>query len=346
MVGTMPLLSAFIRTARMIRHTPGLAEGLPADDEVRLDVPDARLAPALAAARRGDHVPAARLLAGTREAGEWESRDRYTAGLAALARTDGAWLARWRRSAPYSADLLLVDAERAVVRHSGSAAPPDDTAVAIAAAAEAAPRDPVPWRIALDHARDLRVGRASFDGLWAEAVSRSPLHYGCHVAALRYLAAAGPTGAEGRSHAGCFDFAERAARDALPESLVRALPVRTAYAWLEDPGAAPVPRERLDAAADTALALSAGYAPGDPWPTEVRNLLAYVLVRLGRWQDALGQLRLIGPHATSFPWARLSGDPLGQFLELRDGVRLEVASRIPLWAPRRGQGGRSRRGDH
>jgi len=41
------------------------------------------------------------------------------------------------------------------------------------------------------------------------------------VAALRYLSAAWYG-----SHRECFDFAERAAQDALPGSLVQALPVR------------------------------------------------------------------------------------------------------------------------
>lgn len=106
----------------------------------------------------------------------------------------------------------------------------------------------------------------------------------------------------------------------------------------------------------------------DPWPAEVRNLLTYVLIRLERWTDALDQLRLIGPYATSFPWDRISDDPLGQFLEIRDGVRVAVASDVPLgglipprcrmiptqpWAfedapgyPRSEHDGRARSGDH
>jgi hypothetical protein len=55
-----------------------------------------------------------------------------------------------------------------------------------------------------------------------------------------------------------------------------------------------------------------------------------VLIRLERWQDALSELHRVGPHATSFPWDRISDDPLGQFLELRDGIRIEVASGMPL----------------
>jgi hypothetical protein len=128
--------------------------------------------------------------------------------------------------------------------------------------------------------------------------------------------------------------------------------VRAAFTYLAEGGAATVPRERLDAAADLAIAVSATYAAADPWPAEVRNLLTYVLVRLERWTDALEQLRLIGPYATSFPWDRVSDDPLGQFLELRDGVRLEVAAGLALRSPgpsphpRSGHDGRARPGDH
>ena len=59
------------------------------------------------------------------------------------------------------------------------------------------------------------------------------------------------------SHRECFDFAERAAQDALPGSLVQALPVRAAFAYLTEGGGPEVPRERLDAAADLAIAVSA-----------------------------------------------------------------------------------------
>ena len=82
-----------------------------------------------------------------------------------------------------------------------------------------------------------------------------------------------------------------------------------------------VPRERLDAAADRAIALSVRFPAADLWPAAIRNKLLDVLVRLERWADALEQLRLIGPYATSFPWERFSDDPLGRFLEIRDEVR-------------------------
>lgn len=377
MVDTMALLRAFIRTARMARNTSRLAAGLPADDEVLLDAPDDRLGPALVGAGRGEYGPAAELLAATRAAAGWEDRDRYTRRLAAFARSRPEWLADWRAAAPHDPDALLVEAQLAVDRCWESPARAEllrELSPLITAAAGAEPRDPVPWRIALDHARGTHAGHAEFERLWGEAVRRSPHHYGCHVAALQYLSAAccaqwGDTPHTARcSHRECLDFAEPAAQDALPGSLVQALPVRAAFACLTDGCAPTVPRARLDAAADLAIALSATYAAADPWPAEVRNLLAYVLIRLERWTDALDQLRLIGPYATSFPWDRLSDDPLGQFLEVRDGVRIAVASDIPLggpippalqaiptqpWAfedapgyPRSEHGGRARSGDH
>ncbi|MER7175678.1 hypothetical protein [Streptomyces mesophilus] len=326
----MALLRALIGTARMLKHTKHLAVGLPADDQVLLDAPDERLAPALVAAGRDEYGPAAALLAATREEAAWENRDLYTRRLAAFARNRPDWFEHWLADRPYDPDALLVKAELALGRAWESPAYAEllrEAAPLISAAADGHPRDPVPWRLALDHARGTHASRAVFDALWQQAIDRASHHYGCHTSAVQYLSAAWYG-----SHRECFDFAEQAAEGALPGSLIHALPARAALAYLTGPGSA-VPRERLDAAADRAIALSAGYEPGDPYPAEVRNLLTYVLIRLERWQDALDQLHLIGPYATSFPWDRVSDDPLGQFLELRDGVRLEVAAATPLRTP-------------
>ncbi|MEU1039550.1 hypothetical protein ACFYP4_31040 [Streptomyces sp. NPDC005551] len=346
----MALLRALLRTARMATNTSRLAAGLPTDDEVLLDAPDERLGPALVAAGHDEYGPAAKLLATTRDAAEWEDRDRYAVRLAVFARSRDTWLRAWQAAAPHDPDALLVKAELTVRRGWESPARAEllrQAAPLINAAAEGDPRDPVPWRIALDHARGTNTGHTEFEKLWGEAVRRSPHHYGCHVAALQYLSAAWYG-----SHHECFDFAERAARDALPGSLVRALPLRAAFAHLAEGGGPAVPRRRLDAAADLAIGVSAAHPPADPWPAEVRNLLTCVLVTLGRWEDALEQVRRIGPYATSFPWDRVSDDPLGQFLELRDGIRLEVAAGLPLGSPGRsghpqgGRRGRAASGDH
>ncbi|MFE1859635.1 hypothetical protein [Streptomyces anandii] len=360
MVDTMALLPPFIRPTRMARTAPGPVgarpgDGLPADDEVLLDAPDERLAPVLVAAAQGAYGPAAELLAATRRRAEWEDRDRYALRLAAFARSRAEWLDAWLAAAPHDPDALVVAAQLAVDRAWPSPARSEllrEVSPLITAAARGDDRDPVPWRIALDHARGSRAGHKYFGELWEAAVRRAPHHYGCHVAALRYLASSWRG-----SHPECFDFAELAAQDAPAGSLVQALPGRAAFACLTDGGAAGVPRERLDAAADRAIALSGRFPAADPWPAEIRNLLVCVLVRLERREDALVQLRLLGPYATSFPWNRMPGatregvpdevadDPLGRFLRVRADVLSAPLPGLPR-QPRGGRGGRARPGDH
>ncbi|PAZ15489.1 hypothetical protein CLM62_13860 [Streptomyces sp. SA15] len=350
----MALLPPFIRTSRMHRPSAWPVRGLsrrdasatapPADDEVLLDAPDDRLAPVLVAAARGEYTPAAELLAATRADADWENRDRYARRLAAFARARGEWYEEWRTAAPHDPGALLVGAQLAVDRCWGSPARAEllrEVSPLITAAAHGDLSDPVPWRIALDHARGSNAGHKYFEELWEAAVRRAPHHYGCHVAALRYLAAFWHG-----SHHACFDFADLAAQDAPVGSLVQALPARAAFSYLTDGSGPEVPRERLDAAADRAIALSARFPAADPWPAEVRNKLTYVLVRLERWTDAGEQLRLIGPYATSFPWGRFSDDPLGRFLEIRDEIREEIRRKTASGHPGSEHGGRARSGDH
>ncbi|MFF7975479.1 hypothetical protein [Streptomyces sp. NPDC007905] len=319
MVDTMALLPAFFRPARMTRRRASRpAAPPPAGDEAVLDAPDERLSPALVAAGRGEYGAAAALLAATRAAAAWEDRDRYTKRLAAFARARPEWFEEWRAADPDDPDAALVRAQLAVDRAWPSPARAEllrEVSPLITAAARAEDRDPVPWRIALDHARGSRAGHRYFEELWEAAVRRAPHHYGCHVAALRYLG----TFWHG-SHRECFDFADLAAQDAPADSLVQALPARAAFSYLTDGCGPRVPRERLEAAADRAVALSGRFPAAAPWPAEVRNKLVYVLVRLERWEEARGQLRLIGPYATSFPWDRFSDDPLGHFLRLREAL--------------------------
>uniref|UniRef100_A0AAU3H0R7 DUF4034 domain-containing protein n=1 Tax=Streptomyces sp. NBC_01401 TaxID=2903854 RepID=A0AAU3H0R7_9ACTN len=329
MVCTMSLLRALLSPARTFLHGPGPSSaGLPADDAVLLDAPDERLSPALVAAALGDFEPAAKLLATTRDAADWEIRDRTLARLVAFARGRDDWLTYWLSAAPGDPDALLVKAALAVRRAWESPAHAEElrgVGPLIAAAAEADPQDPVPWRLALDHARGTHAPHTAFESLWEQAVRRSPHHYGSHVAALRYLSARWYG-----SHRECFDFAERAAEDAAHDSLVQALPVQAAFALLRDEEAAAhaasVREDRIDAAADLAISFSAGFPVGDPLPAEVRNLLAYVLAARGRAGEALEQFRLIGPYATSFPWACVAGEALGGFLDARADVQLRVTS--------------------
>ncbi|MEU9984140.1 hypothetical protein [Streptomyces sp. NPDC050856] len=348
MVRTMTLLRALFRPARAARRParladappPETADGLPPDDAVLLDAPDERLGPVLVAAALGDHGPAATMLRATRTAAEWERRDRYVTRLAAFALSRDEWLTRWLALAPGDPDALLVAAQLAVRRAWRSPARTErlrEAAPLIDAAARTVPADPVPWRLALDHARGTRASHTAFEALWEQAVRRCAHHYGCHVAALRYLSAY-----RYGAHRECFDFAEQAAEDAPAGSLTRALPVRAAYAQLVSGDTAAVPPDRLDAAADLAIEVSGRYAPADPWPAEVRNVLAYVLVERARWAAAHDQFRLIGPYATSVPWSSSGPDALLGFLDARAGVRREVAGDVPL----RGRAGRGRPGGH
>ncbi|MFG2948634.1 hypothetical protein [Streptomyces adustus] len=343
MGGTMALLPPFIRPSRMRTAAPRPVAGPPADDEVFLDAPDERIAPVLVAAARGDHGPAAELLAATRRHADWESRDRYVIRLASFARCRDEWFENWRAAAPGDPDVLLLGAQLAVRRVWDSPARTEllrSTSPLITAAARSDDRDPVPWRLALDHARGSRAGHRYFGELWEAAVRRSPHHHGCHVAALKYLASAWHG-----SHRECFDFAELAAQDAPSGSLVQALPLRAAFAYLTDGCGPEVPRERLDTAADRAVELSARYPAAAPWPAEIRNLAIYVLVRLGRHEDAREQLRLTGPYVTSFPWSRVSDDPLGRFLEVRENARRTPPAE-PGPRPRNGRDDRARSVDH
>ncbi|WP_328316976.1 hypothetical protein [Streptomyces sp. NBC_00388] len=337
----MPSLRSLTGTARRPANRPAAGQAdRHRDDEVLLDVPDARLAPVLVAAADGDHGPAAALLSATRATAEWDARDRYLTGLAAFALNRDDWLSGWLASSPRDPDALLVAAGLAVLRAWDSPARAEllrEVGPLVGAAAAGDPRDPVPWRIALDHASGVHATHTAFESLWEQALRRSRWHYGCHVAALRYLSAQWHG-----SHRECFDFAEQAADDAPPGSLVRALPVRAAFAYLLGGGQPAAVPGRIDAAADRAIALSAGYGPGDALPAEVRNLLVYVLISRERWADALEQFRLIGPAVTSFPWARLSDDPLGRFLELRGAARALAAPE----GARRDRPGRARGRGH
>lgn len=344
MVDTMALLPPFVRSSRTTRTVAHPVVELQADDEVLLDAPDDRLGPALVAAGRGTYQPAAELLTATRAGREWEMRDRYARHLASFARSRPEWFEAWRATAPRDPDALLVGAQLAVDHAWRSPARAEllrEVSPLITAAARGDDRDPVPWRIALDHARGTGAGHTYFGELWEAAVRRAPHHYGCHVAALRYLAVSWRG-----SHHACFDFADLAAQDAPAGSLVQALPARAALGYLTDGCGVEIPRERLDTAADRAIALSADFPSADPWPAEIRNELVYVLVRLDRGEDALEQVRRIGPYATSFPWNRDSDDPLGRFLEIREEIRRRTAPDTAPGHPRSGHAGRAHAGDH
>ncbi|MEV5241125.1 hypothetical protein AB0K89_18765 [Streptomyces cinnamoneus] len=335
---------SLITYPRMLRHASTLSVGLPPDEAVVLDAPDAPLRAALAAAAGGDHEPARELLAATRLGMQWERRNTYVSALAEFALHHPGWLDAWLSAAPEDPDAVLVKADLCIHqaweirsgaraehvsedRFRGFFALLEDAVPVIGAAVELNPTDPVPWRVALTHARGSQAPREVFDGYWREATARSSHHFGCHASALQYLCEKWFG-----SHEEMFAFAEEAADQALPGSLLHALPLLAAVEYAVVASAVedgPLDPDRIDAAVERALGLVSHYEAGDEEIAGVRNHLALMLARAGRWADALEQFRAIGVHATEFPWAYL-GDAREQFLDFRTGVRIQVAMNTPL----------------
>ncbi|MGW8667110.1 hypothetical protein [Streptomyces niveus] len=340
-------LRTLITLPRVLRHGAAVGAQLPPDASVVLDPPTPGLRAALTAAYAGDHAPARDLLAATRLGAEWERRGGYVPRLAESALHSPGWLDAWLAESPRDPDAVLVKAEHCVQQaweiRTGARASSvsrdqfqaffallDDAVPVIGAAAELNPTDPVPWQVALTHARGSQAPREVFDAYWAEATARAPHHYGCHVSAMQYLCDKWYG-----SHGEMFDFAERAAEEALPGSKLHALPLLAAveYDVVADGGngGAGIERSRIHAALKRAQELSDAYPQGDPEVAGVRNHLALMLVLADRHGEALEQFRAVGSHATQYPWAYL-GDARGEFLDFRTGVRMRVAARVPFFS--------------
>ncbi|MFD7430914.1 hypothetical protein ACFV6Z_28280 [Streptomyces sp. NPDC059818] len=350
---------------RVVRHRDAIGADLAPDEAVTLDAPDAPLRAALAAAVTGDHAPARELLAATRTHAQWERRDAYVSRLARTALHHDGWLESWIQEAPADPDAILVVADFQLqqawrIRTDAGAedverdrfqaffALLEDAVPVIGAAAELNPADPVPWRIALAHARGIQAPREVFDAYLAEARARDPHHSGCHQQALQYLCAKWYG-----SHEEMFRYAERVAASAPPGSKLHALPLRAALEYrlsvqdeqhVQDEPHEPHTHEpptpdphghdpygpETEAALTRALGLSDSYPAGEPEAAGFRNELALLLIMADRPAEALDVFRAIGVHATEFPWARL-GDPRAEFLEARSDVRLDLAARIPFF---------------
>ncbi|MFD5784299.1 hypothetical protein [Streptomyces sp. NPDC126933] len=343
-------LRTLLTLPRMLRHGAAVGADLPPDAAVVLDPAAPELRAALTAASAGDHGPARELLAATRLGAEWERRGSWVPRLAESALHNPGWLDGWLAQDPDDPDAVLVKADLRVKQaweiRTGARAKDvpkdqfqaffallDDAAPVIGAAAELNPADPVPWQVALTHARGSQAPREVFDAYWTEATLRAPHHYGCHLAAMQYLCDKWYG-----SHEEMFDFAERAAQGALPGSKLHALPLLAAveYEVVADRAGrgtadGPIGRARIDTAIERALTLSAGSPPGDPEAAGVRNHLALMLILAGRHDEALEQFRAVGVQATELPWAYF-GDARQEFLDFRTGVRMHVASRIPFFS--------------
>ncbi|MEO3768652.1 hypothetical protein [Streptomyces sp. B5E4] len=340
----LPMVLAF---PRVLRHLRSVGASLPPVTRLSLDRPDPVLRPVLSAAWEGDHAPARELLADTRRRRAWERRDECVDKLAEVALVRPRWLEVWLEKDGDDPDAALVSAGLQICRAweartaarakhvsrdrfaeffriLGQATPVIDKAT------ELNPGDPVPWRVALQHARGTQAPRPVFDRLLLNVMDCDPDHYGCHANALQFLCAKWYG-----SHEEMFDFAETAAARARPGRLLAALPVEAVTEYLtEHPaGRGPVPRQRVTAAVDRTLEVSAGYEPGDPAATRIRNHLALALARCGRWEEALRQFELIGTDVREIPWAYLDGEnEVRGFADARENTRVQVAKAVPFFS--------------
>jgi hypothetical protein len=343
----LPLLVSF---PRVIRHLPHVGADLPPDEAVTLDDHGPALAAALAAASDGDFAPARTLLAASREQADWAGRSDLVAGLSAHARRHRGWLDAWFGAQPDDPDAWLVKARLTIIEagelRTGAGAQHvskeqsqafhtlrGDAIAAIEKAAQLSPADPVPWQLALTHARGLQSPRHVFDSYLKQLTDRAPDHYPGHAAALRYLSAKWFG-----SHEEMFDFAESAAERAAPGSLLGALPLEAVTEYRLQHGTSeangPIPPARIQRALDRAVELSGRHAAGDVAAAGFRNHLALALIESGRDAEALEAFRGIGVHARSHPWRHTAHDPLASFLSVRKKLRVRIAKRTPFFSRR------------
>lgn len=330
-----------IKAARAyLDHGDEFAGALVPDDAVVVDAPPDTARPAVDEALDGGHQAAASVLRSTRDSRAWEDRAEVVASLARITQRSPEWLESWLEAAPDDPDALAVDAHRLVdlawERRShddaGKVSPDqfdafhDTLARAtqrIRAAVDASPGDPVPWMLALRHARGLEADRETFDGYLRALGDTDPHHYGASWEAMQFLCQKWFG-----SHEAMYSFARRAVDSAPADSRVQALLLD---AVLEEFATDPSALARDPALVDDALQRAQGYVDAHPdaghhLTARTRNVLARILFHLERPAEAYAQMEAIGPYATSYPW-RYWDDARSEFLTHRAHiVTLRAAS--------------------
>lgn len=316
-----------------LEHGDDLAGSLVPDDAVVVDAPPDAARPAIDAALDGRWEPAAELLRGTREGRDWEERDVLVAALGRRALDAPAWLDAWREATRDDPDLAVVDARRLVELAWQQRSNDDISTVSqeqvaafhstleqaterIQHSVDASPGDPVPWALALRHARGTEADRAAFDGYLQALGSTDPHHYGARYEAMQYLCAKWFG-----SHEEMYDFARSSVEAAPREARVQSLLLDAVLEHLAaDASALTTDPDRVE----EAIARAKGYLDANPdaghhLTAQTRNVLARVLFHLERHREAYEQMQLIGPHATSYPW-RYWDDARSEFLTHRTHI--------------------------
>ncbi|MGW7054078.1 DUF4034 domain-containing protein [Streptomyces sp. NPDC054887] len=289
----------------------------PPRDEPALDL-------AVEAACNGDWEPAAGLLASAADDANWEARWRLVQVFADIAVEDERWLRIWRAELPHDADAVVVHAHALLLRAWAArgeayAHATSDSQMALFAellptamhaareAAQLAPRDPSPWITMVAAARGLGLSHDEFEKLWSELKARAPHHYDAHWQALQYWCQKWYG-----SHKAMFRFAKEAAESAPAGSLLSALHLFALHeAVLMDGDEA----YRTWVSKPLLARVQADVAQVDPEDHRlrgIRHLLAWALVKGGRYAEALAQFRLIGGWCGAAPWTAAK-DPVLAF---------------------------------
>ncbi|MFJ3192219.1 hypothetical protein ACIPJQ_06215 [Streptomyces griseoviridis] len=284
---------------------------------------------ALDAVRAGDWKPAADLLSAIGR--DWEARSAFAYLLGELAGEEDGWLLAWEAARADDPDAALVRARSTVVlawqvrgakrarytteeQFEGFHRTLRTAREDVARAAALNPDDPTPYIAEIWVALGLGYPNSEMDKLWSRITDRAPHHFEAHFSALQYWSEKW-SGSERLA----FAFAERAAAEAPPGSLLTALPLIAHFEHdtSEDTEADRTPE--MIARVDAGLVDAAAADPAHPRLPELRHLLAFYLSLQGRDEAALEQFKLVDGHVNALPW-RYRADRAAYYCQVRDAT--------------------------
>ncbi|WP_142215247.1 hypothetical protein [Streptomyces sp. SLBN-118] len=229
---------------------------------------------------------------------------------------------QWRAWNPASADAMLLQAfaDIALTRAGGAISDLGATISLCREAAELAPADPAPWVALLSCCRLLRAPWAQVHPIWTAVKTRDPWNREAHWQMLHYVSPE-----ECGSNLLTVQFTDSVVGPGLEGSPVAALSLAASlYRYRRALAAGGITaltaRRHWDQAHERPLvddALATWTQPGFLRHAAVLtdlNLLAYVLTKAVRMQDACSVFEATAAVATSWPW-ELDGDPLEQVRE-------------------------------
>lgn len=261
----------------------------------------------------GDWKRPAALLAQTK--GQWDLRSHAVMLLVKAALKDQAWLMEWEAAQPDDPGALLIRAERTVrhawlLRSSHRARYLSEGQVngflhhiaeaekLMQRAIDAGPDDPTPYEYMLTVARGRGWSHERMESLWADYTALKPQGFDGHWAALQYWCEKWYG-----SHQEAGEFAARAAAEAPNGAFLSVLPLIAAIEENDLDLYADYRTSTINTYADACLQELASFPDAYPRTVyRVRHVLAYILNRLGRYEEALEQFRAVDGYVDALPW--------------------------------------------